>query len=251
MHGPQKDAVDLSFATPSVCADRLRHGQVDVGLVPCAELNRQPLTYAREVGIACRGAVRSILLVSKVDPGAIRTLALDTSSRTSVMLARIILERKYGAEPELIELRPRLEEMLAVADAALIIGDPALQIDPANLPYTVLDLGTEWLELTGLPMVFAVWAGRKELLSLDLCGVLRESWEYGRGRIAEVAAESASRHGVSEELAQLYLTEHIRFELNDDAHRGLALYLEWARELDLRDEDRARASTNLTLVSGE
>ena len=92
----------------------------------------------------------------------IRTLAADSSSRTSVALTRIILSRRYGVEPRLHSCAPNLESMLESADAALIIGDPALRVDPGTTPYQVADLGREWTEMTGLPMVFAVWAGRKQ-----------------------------------------------------------------------------------------
>src|SRR5207248_359598 len=104
---------------------------------------------------ACRGPVRSILLIAKCPAPEIRTLAADTSSRTSVELARVILSRRYGAMPVRIPHAPDLPAMLRAADAALIIGDPALALDPAHLPYRVYDLGAEWVEMTGLPMVFA------------------------------------------------------------------------------------------------
>ena len=111
----------------------------------------------------CHGPVRSILLISKVPFQQIRTLSADSSSRTSVMLSRIVLARKYGAFPEIRTHRPDLAEMLDFDDACLIIGDPALVLDPATLPFHVLDLGAEWTEMTDLPMVFAVWAERRGL----------------------------------------------------------------------------------------
>src|SRR4051794_7984704 len=141
VRGPQRSLFQLTFSVPSVCADRLESGDVDIGIVPCAELDRLGLDFLPDVGIACRGAVRSILLISKVPPGQIRTLAADVSSRTSVMLARILLAERYGTVPRVITVAPDLESMLAQSDAALIIGDPALRLDPASLPWQVLDLG--------------------------------------------------------------------------------------------------------------
>lgn len=233
LHGPQQNVFDLSFSVPSICSDNLRAGAVDIGLIPCAELNRQPLFYAPEVGISCRGAVRSILLISQVAPDRIRTLAVDSGSRSSVMLARIVLDRKFGARPTVFARPPELISMLGVADAALIIGDPALRIDPAALPYTVLDLGAEWFELTGLPMVFAVWAGRQEFLTQAARQAFLGSWEFGRDRIDEIVRDSAPRYGVSEDLVRQYLTRHIVFELGEPERRGLELYLRWAADLDL------------------
>ena len=161
LHGPQQGLFDLDFRIPSGCADDMAAGAADIGLIPSFELTRQDLEVIAGPGIACRGPVRSILLISSRPAPEIRTLAADSSSRTSVELVRIVLERRYGAAPVSIPHPPDLEAMLRVADAAVIIGDPALRIDPARLPYYVYDLGGEWVEMTGLPMVFAVWAGRK------------------------------------------------------------------------------------------
>src|SRR5689334_13843251 len=160
LHGAQRGTFDLSFAIPSECADRLADGRADIGIVPAVELIRQKLDIIRGTGIACRGPVRSILLISKVPFAEIQTFATDSSSRTSVALGRIVLARKYGVEPVLYSRRPHLGSMLEECDAALIIGDAALVLDPAQLPFHVLDLGTEWTVMTGLPMVFAVWAAR-------------------------------------------------------------------------------------------
>ena len=229
LHGPQRGFFDLDFQIPSVCADQVASGAADIGIIPCFELTRQNLEIAPGTGIACHGPVRSILLISKGPAGAIRRLAVDSSSRTSVELARVILERRYGATPELIPHPPDLEPMLRVADAALIIGDPALRIDPERVPYETHDLGAEWVEMTGLPMVFAVWAGRKSIITPEVIDTFRESCRYGRERIEEiVAAESASR-GFPPELVRRYLTRHIVHELDERDQRGMELFLSYAR----------------------
>src|SRR5947207_225830 len=168
LHGPQQGLFDLDFRVPAGCADALASGRADIGIVPTFELTRQDLEVIPGAGIACHSAVRSILLVSRCPAEEIRTLAADSSSRTSVQLARVILERRYGAEYVSIPHAPDLDAMLRVADAALIIGDPALRLNPALLPYEVHDLGAEWVEMTGLPMVFAVWASRGGIVSTDV-----------------------------------------------------------------------------------
>ena len=132
LHGPQRGLFDLDFRIPSACADELASGRADIGLVPSFEVTRQDLEIIPGTGIGCHGAVRSILLISHQPAAGIRTLAADTSSRTSVQLARVILDRRYGARPEFIPHAPQLDAMLAVADAALIIGDPALRIAPGK-----------------------------------------------------------------------------------------------------------------------
>lgn len=238
-HGPLQGRFDLSFEVPSVCADRLAAGHADIGLVPSAELDRLNLAFFPQTGIACRGPVRSILLVSKVDPARIRTLAADVSSRTSVMLARILLSEKYGATPEITSTPPVLESMLGSADAALIIGDPALRLDPSTAGPWVLDLGAEWLKLTGLPMVFAVWAGHDSNLTPAAGEVLLESARYGLSRIDEIAATSPASHGISSDLARVYLTKHIVFQLDSADLQGLQLYRRKVAALRAADEEPA------------
>ena len=159
LYGPQRGLFELEFAAPAQCAERLAAGQADIGLAPSIELARQGMEVISPWGVACLGAVRSILLISRVKPGRIRTLAADSNSRTSVALAQILLQERFGVRPALVSKAPDLPAMLEVADAALLIGDPALRLNVEALPYQVLDLGREWTELTGLPMVFAVWAG--------------------------------------------------------------------------------------------
>lgn len=230
LHGPQKGIFDLDFRVPAACADQLASGAADIGIVPSFELTHQDLEVIDGVGIACHGAVRSILLVSSRPAAQIRSLAVDSSSRTSVQLARIILNQRYGAEPSIAAHPPHLDAMLRVADAALIIGDPALHIEPKCLPYHVYDLGAEWAEMTGLPMVFAVWAGRRGLVTPSIADAFRESCRYGRARIEEIVAAEAPRRGFSPLLVREYLTNHIVHELGPRDYDGMELFLRYARE---------------------
>jgi predicted solute-binding protein len=126
LHGPQRGVFDLEFGIPAECADRLASGRADLGIVPSFELTRQNLEVVPGAGIACHGPVRSILLISPRPAREIRTLAADSSSRTSVQLARVVLERRYGAAPAIAAHPPDLASMLRAADAALLIGDSAL-----------------------------------------------------------------------------------------------------------------------------
>jgi predicted solute-binding protein len=230
LHGPQKGIFELDFRVPSACADQLASGAADIGIVPSFELTRQDLEVIPGVGIACHGAVRSILLIASRPAPEIRTLAVDSSSRTSVQLARIILKQRYGAEPVMTAHAPDLEAMLRVADAALIIGDPALRIEPECLSYHVYDLGAEWVELTGLPMVFAVWAGRRPSVTPTVAEAFRESCRYGRARIDEIVAAESPRRGFSPRLVREYLTNHIVHQLGPRDYEGMELFLRYARE---------------------
>ncbi len=230
LRGPQRGYFDLEFQIPSVCADRMAAGLTDIGIVPAFELTRQDLEILPGAGIACRGAVRSILLISSCAAGEIGTLAVDSSSRTSVQLARVILERRYGAKPILIAREPNLDAMLREADAALLIGDPALRVDLERLPYRVYDLGAEWLELTGYPMVFAVWAGRREVATAAVAQHFRDSCRFGREHIEEIVAAEAASRGFPPEMVRDYLTRRIVHELGAREYEGMELFLRYARE---------------------
>ncbi len=231
-HGAERDIFEMSYALPAECADRLASGEAEIGIVPVIEMARQKLAYFRGTGIACRGAVRSILLVSKVPFHQIKTLATDTGSRTSVMLSRIILAEKYGVAPKLISRRAELARMLGEADAALVIGDPALHLDPAKLPFETLDLGLEWTQMTGLPMVFAVWSGHKDVMQPRFEQAFIDSCRAGLANMDQIVREQAPIRGITEQLARDYLTTHIVFELNERDHEGMNLYLKQAVALD-------------------
>ncbi len=229
LHGPQQGIFDLDFQIPAVCADHVASGAADIGIIPSFELTRQELEIIPGSGIACHGPVRSILLISARPAAEIRRLAVDSSSRTSVQLARVILERRFGATPELVAHPPDLEAMLRIADAALIIGDPALRIEPSRLPYHVYDLGKEWVEMTGLPFVFAVWAGRKEVITPAVVEAFQGSCEYGRARIEEIVTAESGRREIAPELVRTYLSHHIVHELNARDYEGMKLFLSYAR----------------------
>jgi len=228
LHGRQRDLFDLDFRVPAGCADQMASGAADIGIVPSFELTRQDLEIIPGAGIACHGPVRSILLVSSRPAAEIRTLAADSSSLTSVQLARVVLERKYGARFESIPHPPALPEMLCVADAALIIGDPALRIDPATLPYHVYDLGAEWVQMTGLPMVFAVWAARRGVVTPEVVEAFRDSCAFGRANLETIVPAESARRGFPPELVREYLTSRIVHALGPRDYAGLDRFLEYA-----------------------
>ena len=195
-----------------------------------AEIARQGLEIVPGVGICCEGAVRSILLVSRKPWREVKTVAADESSRTSTQLARVILRERFGVSPRITSHRPALNEMLEHCDAALLIGDPALAIDPADLPFDWLDLGEEWHSLTQLPMVFAAWAGKPGLRTEPLRELTTSSYEYGSRHLEEIVLLEAPKRKVSRELAHTYLTRHIHFELAEREQRGLATFLDMVKQ---------------------
>jgi len=232
LHGPQHGLFDLEFAVPAQCAERLAAGQADIGLAPSIELARQGLEVISPWGVGCFGAVRSILLICRVEPRRIRTLAADSNSRTSVALARILLQERFGARPVLVPMAPDLPAMLEAGDAALLIGDPALRLNVEALPYQVLDLGREWTDLTGLPMVFAVWGGRERAWAEQFGTVFAESCRFGLERLEEIVRQEAPRRGLEESLARDYLTRRIIYQLGEHEFAGLRLFLECASSLE-------------------
>jgi len=212
-----------------VCADRLASGSAEIGLVPVIEAKRQGLDIVPSLGIACNGPVRSILLVSHVPAPEIRTIAVDCSSRTSVALTELVLRERFGVTPEMIPHGPQLEAMLESADAGLLIGDPALRFHPDELPYHVYDLGQEWKWMTGLPMVFAVWAAKPEVIDPEVVSILQASSRFGQQSIEQIIAEESPRRGFSEELVRQYLTHYIHFDLTAEYERGMKRFLESAQ----------------------
>ncbi len=234
LEGPQRDLFHLTFALPSICAAQLASGDVDIGIVPVAALLEQKLEIFRGAGIASNGPVRTILLVSKCRPEDIDLLAVDSGSRTSVLLARHYLSTQFGVSPALVSMTPDLEPMLAAAGAALIIGDPALLLDPGELRARglhVTDLGEEWTRSTGLPMVFAVWAGRREVHTAGAEAAFVESARFGLAHIDDIVAAEHARRGISPVLAHEYLTRNIVFELGDLEYRGMRAFLDAAAAL--------------------
>lgn len=235
LHGPQRGVCEVHFDLPSLCARELSEGRADLGIVPVAEVWRNGWDTVPGACIACRGEVRSILLVSRKPWDRVETLAADRGSRSSVLLARILLSRRYGSHPAVVERAPDLEAMLAECDAALVIGDAALRIDPAALADPVLDLGAEWLSLTGLPMVFATWSGPAAALARFDRGLLVDTFlgslDFGlRHMSALTAAESAAR-GFDPALVERYLTRNVVFTLGAEERAGRDLYLRYAEEL--------------------
>ncbi len=217
---------------PAEVAARLEDGSLDIGLIPSIEVQRIPgLRVLPGLCIAATHEVRSVLLVSKVPPGRIRRLALDENSRTSVALAKIVLNRSYGVEPECVSQPPEIEEMMQRADAALVIGDPALRVSPGD--YLVLDLAAEWRQMSGLPFVFAVWAVRSGIAADGLVPFFQNSLQMGLENLDELIAEAGEQLGLGSQELHEYLTVNLSFELGDEELAGLQEFYSLASEMDL------------------
>lgn len=234
-HGMRPE-FDLSYTIPSACAQALAEGSADIGIIPAAAYTTiQDLVIVPDVAIAARREVRSILLVSKVPVEKVRTVALDTSSMTSVALTKILFAKWMGGAREYIPMAPQLDTMLARCDAALLIGDPALQVDRAR--YNTLDLAEEWNRLTEKSFVFAFWAiRRKALVGRDEKAVIdafRESRDHGleRANLRTIVSDWAQRLRLPEPAVQAYLTENIHYHLDAPCLEGLALFYRYSEEV--------------------
>ena len=149
LKGHHADLFAPTYHPPAMVAKLLGQGALDIGLIPSVEVQRIPgLKVLPDLCVASRHEVRSVLLVSRGPIEEVKKVALDQNSRTSVALVRILLQERWGIHPEYVHERPDPERMLSEADAALVIGDPALKVEREK--YRVWDLAAEWNALTGL-----------------------------------------------------------------------------------------------------
>lgn len=230
----------LGDTAPSRCAAMLAEGACEIALIPVIEYQRIPgLQVLPGVSVASKERVRSVLLASQCPLGEVRSLALDSRSRTSQALVRILLRHRYGVgEVECAERTPEgvteCGRILAENDAALVIGDPAMRLEAAiqqgqDLSWwkgRLYDLATEWRAMTGHPFVFAVWAARAERLP-DLLRVMadfEQAREEGLARRDKIAAEYATSLGLPAEDLFEYLSHNVHYRLDGEDLAGLEAY---------------------------
>ena len=236
-HSEASSEFDISYTLPSACARALEAGTTDIGIIPAAAYAHVPgLLVLPGVAIASRRPVRSILLVSRVPVDQIRTVALDTSSMTSVVLTKILFERWLGAGRTFTLMSPHIDKMLSACDAGLLIGDPALQVDRSR--YITLDLAEEWIRRTGKPFVFAFWAVRQDALkqappSQDLAAIFQHSRDHGleSRSLDHISREWVPRLHLTESDIRSYLTENIYYQLDAPCLEGLQLFYRYAAEI--------------------
>jgi chorismate dehydratase len=234
-HGQTDADFDISYTVPSHCAALLGDGSADIGIIPAAAYATVPgLLVLPGVAIASRRAARSILLVSKVPLKEIRSIAVDTSSLTSVALLKVLFAKWWGAGKTFMPMAPDLDQMLQQHDAGLVIGDPALKINRSL--YSTYDLAEEWIRLTGEPFVFAFWAVREEALTdetpFDLAETFQRSRDHGLKpeNLQKIVQEWAPRVGLDQADVREYLTENIHYCLDAPGLAGLRLFYRYAEE---------------------
>ena len=242
---------DIRYDIPAECARLLHAHQTDIGLIPSIEYLRGPQPYAivPGAGVTSNGAVASVAIYTRRDPREIRTIAMDSSSRTSVALATVLLRREFGVAPEPVSMPPDLETMLACADAALIIGDVALFLDESAVNQSPvpnksaisnqrsaivkLDLGELWTRSTGLPFVYAVWTGWHGAATEDEVAALQRARDEGVAHADEVACNYYPGDPERQAVAARYLRDNIRYRVGDAELEGLRTFYRYAAELNL------------------
>ena len=232
LEGQHAGILDVALDVPSECARRLAAGEADVGLIPVIECCRIPgLRVLPDICIASRQEVKSVYLVSKLPISRVSRLALDRSSRTSVALLKIILERFHGCGPiEYVVEDPDPEKMLERYDGALVIGNAAMQVSGSS--HRVYDLAAEWFRFTGLPFVFAVWAVRPEVTLGNRLRLFYESRERGLRSMEVISRLYAGRLGLEFAEMRKYLL-NLNYVLDDSSRRGLTAFLDLAWEMGL------------------
>jgi chorismate dehydratase len=257
-NGPLRGKYDLSFTVPSQCAEQLRTGQADVAIIPAIEYARiADLVILPDMAIASKKQVRSLLIIAKKPVEQVKTFALDASSRSTQAMTRILSAEKWQIAPQFLEAPPDLSAMLQQADAALLIGDPALRISVgiesnswpgaegqticqaatlglknAEMLY-VYDVVAEWRSLTGLPAVLAVWAARRDTATSGVTADFLASRDFGLARISEISFDAARDLELPQRTLESYLRQNIDFSLDEENRRGLELYFAHAAKLGL------------------
>ena len=242
LYGKNHGRVELILDNAPVrSAELLQQDRVDAALVPviCAQ-TIENVRLIPDVCVGARDRVRSVCLVTDgKDLNEVKSVALDVSSKTSVVLTKIIFREFLGFEPEWHDAEPNIDTMLSAADAALIIGDPALALsEPPALAggqnYRIFDLAQLWHQHTGLGFVFAMWMTRRKVCTIDFAAARDE----GLAHIDEIATNFAPQIGFTADEMRRYLTESIAYSIDDSMKSGLELYFKLAAKHKLIDAAR-------------
>jgi chorismate dehydratase len=229
----QPSQFDLRFDVPAKCAELLHANAVDLGLIPSIEYPGHAYSIVPGLAIASNGPVASVAIFSKVPTANIRSIALDISSRTSIALLRVLCARWFEIEPRFISVPPDMDRMLAECDAALVIGDNALFADHEALGVEKIDLGEEWTGMTGLPFVYAFWAGRSGVVRAADVARLQQARDRGITATAAIGRESFPDNPDKASRADCYLRENVKYALGEPEIAGLRQFYAFAAQLGL------------------
>lgn len=233
------DRWQVRYDVPSVCARLLHAGDVDLGLIPSIEyLSARDYRFVPGIGIGSAGPIASVALYTRVPVAEIRRLALDTSSRTSVALIKVLSRHRFKIDPEFVPHGPDLAAMTTVCDAGLLIGDPAFDADHAALGLTKIDLGEQWTAMTGLPFIYAAWTGRPGVVTPDDVRALQAAQDEGVQSVDAIAREYGGDDPRVVARAAAYLRDNVRYGLGPQEAAGLQLFLDYAADLGVAPNRR-------------
>lgn len=227
----QPERFTLRFDVPARCAELLHANDVDLGLIPSIAYPGHDYRIVPGVSIASDGPVASVAMFTRVPIGQIRSIALDTSSRTSVALLRVLCARWFEIEPRLVSMPPDLGRMAGEYDAALVIGDNALFADHEAIGLEKVDLGEEWIGMTGLPFVYAFWAGRPGAVRARDVAALQAARDRGVAATRTIGLQSFPDNPAKAARTDLYLRENVKYALGDPEIAGLRRFYELAVEV--------------------
>jgi chorismate dehydratase len=234
------DRWHVRYDVPSVCAELLHRGDTDLGLIPSIEYLQSPdYRFVPGVGIGSRGPIASVALYTRVPVAQIRTIALDTSSRTSVSLIKVLCHHHFAIAPTFVAHGPDLAAMTRTYDAGLLIGDPAFDADHGALGLTKIDLGEQWTAMTGLPFIYAAWTGRPGAVTADDVTALQEAQAEGVANRLAIAGEYGRGDAGHTARAAVYLRDNVKYGLGPDETTGLQMFLDFAADLGLAPRRRA------------
>ena len=230
--------VQTVFDVPSRLADDLHAGRLDIGLIPSIECLRHPgYRIVSNACIGCRGPVLSVKLLGRKPLRSIGSMALDEGSRTSHLLARILLWERYRLQPRLEVLPIDCGPEDSVADAVLLIGDRAIRPPPAGF-VECWDLGEQWCRWAELPFVFAAWVARPGVDVVEMDGILSRARDWGVAHVEEIARAEAAAVGLSYEQTLGYLRDNLHFYFDGRERRGLELFFQLARKIESLPPER-------------
>lgn len=226
VHGLDREpGFELITDVPSRLAQMLRDKEIAAGLLSVFACFQNPsLHMIPGICIGCDGPADSVQIFLGKPVAQVRTVALDTSSLSSVNLARIILRERYEIMPEFVDMRPDVEEMLDQCDAAVTIGDITMTTPQDRWP--MLDLGEEWKRLTGLPFVFAVWAVNPDMASPDLVEILTEAKERGMASLQAISKSESRRLDLPYQTCYRYLSEIMDYDMGERHCQALEMFRE-------------------------
>ncbi len=241
LYGSSRGKYEMILDTaPARSAELLANSSIDVALVPIIAYQMiEDVKLIPDVCVGAKEKVRSVCLITNgMDLSDVKSVALDISSKTSVVLTKIIFREFLGFEPIWIDAEPNLDNMLADSDCALLIGDPALVLsEPSVLAdksrIRKVDLVELWREFTGFGFVFAMWMTKKETCEIDFAAARDEGIEH----LDEILTNYEDEISLSQKDFKKYLTKDISFSINKSMNQGMKLYFKLAKQNDLIEKN--------------